>query len=287
MAAQVVVAPVGDALELVPAPREQELHIGGGRRVVAQLVGPVGPQPYRLGVDAQVQVPLVPGLAPVLEPVAGRVGRDEVLHLHLLELAGAEHEVPRRDLVAERLADLGDSEGRPLAAGPQYVGEVDEHALGGLGPQVDRRRGVGHRPGMSGEHQVELPRLGELTPFPAVGAGLGVLQLVGAVAGAARAAVHHRIGEVVEVPRGLPHRRRRQDRGVQADHVVAHLHHRPPPLLLDVAQQQHPERSVVVGGAKTAVDLRRAEHEAAPHAEVDDRVEQFRVGRRLGHGRQG
>ena len=45
------------------------------------------------------------------------VGRDEVLHLHLLELAGAEDEVLRGDLVAEGLADLGDAEGRLLAGG--------------------------------------------------------------------------------------------------------------------------------------------------------------------------
>jgi hypothetical protein len=41
---------------------------------------------------------------------------DEELHLHLLELAGAEDEVARRDLVAERLADLRDAERRLLAA---------------------------------------------------------------------------------------------------------------------------------------------------------------------------
>src|ERR1022692_1505088 len=35
---------------------------------------------------------------------------DEEFHLHLLELAGAEDEVSRRDLVAERLADLADAE---------------------------------------------------------------------------------------------------------------------------------------------------------------------------------
>ena len=36
---------------------------------------------------------------------------NEVLHLHLLELTGAEDEVPRGDLIPERLAHLGDPEG--------------------------------------------------------------------------------------------------------------------------------------------------------------------------------
>ena len=41
---QVVVGAVGDALELVPAPREEELHVGRAGGVVRQLVGVVRPQ---------------------------------------------------------------------------------------------------------------------------------------------------------------------------------------------------------------------------------------------------
>ena len=52
---------------------------------------------------------------PVLVPLLVGAGLDEELHLHLLELAGAEDEVARRDLVAERLADLADAERRLLA----------------------------------------------------------------------------------------------------------------------------------------------------------------------------
>jgi hypothetical protein len=46
---------------------------------------------------------------------------DEELHLHLLELAGAEDEVAGRDLVAERLADLRDAERRLLARVVMHV----------------------------------------------------------------------------------------------------------------------------------------------------------------------
>ena len=77
-----------------------------------------------------------------------------------------------------------------------------------------------------------------------------------------------------------------EDGGVEADDVVAQLHHRPPPRVLHVAQQQDAERAVVVGRAEAAVDLGRREHEAAPLAQVDDLVEQGRVGGRgFGHGR--
>ena len=55
-------------------------------------------------------------LQPVLVPLLRLVGRDEELHLHLLELERAEDEVARRDLVAERLADLGDAERRLACA---------------------------------------------------------------------------------------------------------------------------------------------------------------------------
>jgi hypothetical protein len=113
---QVVVPAVGDPLQLVPPPREEELDVRGAGRVVAELVGVVGPQPQLVLGDAEVEVPAEALLAPVLVPLLGLGRRHEVLHLHLLELAGAEHEVLRRDLVAERLADLGDPERRAACA---------------------------------------------------------------------------------------------------------------------------------------------------------------------------
>ncbi len=183
---------------------------------MAQLVVGVRAQAQLVGRDAEVEVPLVAGLAPVLVPLAGLVRRDEELHLHLLELTGAEHEVARRDLVAERLADLGDAERRLLAAGVQHVGEVEEHALRGLGAQVGLGRGAldGARVGL--EHEVELAGLGERAALAAVGAQVGVVELVEAEALVAVAAVDERVGEVREVPGRLPHRGRREDRRVEA-----------------------------------------------------------------------
>ena len=62
----------------------------------------------------------------------------EELDLHLLELARAEGEIPRRDLVAKALADLGDAEGDLHPRAVHHVLEVDENALGGFGPQEGR-----------------------------------------------------------------------------------------------------------------------------------------------------
>ena len=69
-------------------------------------------------------------------------GRNEVLHLHLLELERAEDEVAGRDLVAERLADLRDAERRLAPGDLGDVLEVDEDALRGLGAEVGVEPGL-------------------------------------------------------------------------------------------------------------------------------------------------
>ena len=62
----------------------------------------------------------------------------EELDLHLLELATAEREVPRRDFVAKALADLGDAERNLHAGAVEHVLEVDEDALGRFGTKEGR-----------------------------------------------------------------------------------------------------------------------------------------------------
>ena len=212
--------------------------------------------------DAVLDVPLVALLHPVLEPLVALVGRHEVLHLHLFELAGPVDEVAGRDLVAERLADLRDTERRLLARGRLHVLVVDEDALRGLGPQVRDRGGVLDRADVRREHQVELARLGEAAFGAAVRARARLGQVVGAEALVAVLAVDERVGEGRDVAARLPDLRRHEDRGVETDDVAPELHHRTPPRVLDVALEQHTERAVVPGGPEPAVDLRRREHEA-------------------------
>src|SRR5688572_20037066 len=113
-------------------------------------------------------MPLESLLLPVLEPLhVGAATRrllrvDEKLHLHLLELTRAENEVSRRDLVAERLADLGDAERNLLSRRLLDVQEVDVDALRRFGPQVHDRGAVLDWPHDRLEHEVEQPRLGTL-----------------------------------------------------------------------------------------------------------------------------
>ena len=250
-----------------------ELHVGGSRRVVRQFVVVVRPQAQHVGGDAVLDVPVEPGGAPVLVPFRARLGRHEELEFHLLELACPEDPVLRGDLVAEALADLGDAERRLLARRLEHLAEVREHALRGLGPQVRVGAGALDRAGLGLEHQVELAGLGERTLRRAVRAHVGVVEFVEAEALLALGAVDERVGEVGEVPRRLPHLGRAQDRRVDEHHVVTLLHHRADPRFLHVAQQQRTQRPVVVGGAESAVDLRRLEDEAPALAEADDLFE--------------
>ena len=147
-----------------------------------------------------------------------RAGLAEELALHLLELAGAEGEVARGDLVAERLAHLAHAEGQLAAGGALDVGKVDKDALRGLGTQIAGRGAVlGHADGGL-EHQVELADGGKvvlaahgaddvlvlcnerihLVKAHGVHVHLGVLltdQLVGAVTGLAGTAVQQGVRE--------------------------------------------------------------------------------------------
>src|SRR5262249_48013318 len=141
--AEVVVAPIGDPLEL-----GETLLAREGERVLdvaaaARLLGVVRELVLLVVADAEVRAgepertpPVVTRLPPVLVPLRRLARVDEELELHLLELARAEDEVPRRHLVPEAPPHLTDAE-RDLDPGRvEHVLEVVEHALRGLGSEV-------------------------------------------------------------------------------------------------------------------------------------------------------
>ncbi len=104
-------------------------------------------------------------------------------------------------------------------------------------------------------------------------------QLIEPIAPVAGRALDERVLKRPDMAGGDPHLGVHQDPGVEPDHVVAQLDHRPPPRSLDVALQLDPERAVVPHGVDPAVDLGRGEDEATPLAERDDRVEVGNGGR--------
>ena len=299
---QVVIRAVGDAPELAPAEREQILKVGRGLGVEAQLLLLVVAQAEVFIVHIQVLEPLVAEAAPVVEPRKVSVRLAEELELHLLELADAEDEVARRDLVAEALADLADAERDLAARGALDILEVDENALRGLGAQIHLGgRVLGHA--LVGlEHEVELADIGKVALAAAragdllgadegdhlvvghcldIHVGHGVLgqpaldELVGAVAHLAGLAVNERIVERRHMAGSHPDLRVHEDRGVEPDVVGIFLHELLPPCALDVVFQLHAERAVVPGVGEAAVDLGAGVHKAAVLAQGDDLVHGF------------
>src|SRR5581483_6139910 len=153
--------------------------------------------------------------------------------------------------------------------------------------QVVQRRIVLDRAEVGPQHAAELLGLGPLAAGAAVRArdlrktafrrpalaGLELLlELVGPIPAVAVRALRERIGERRDVARRLPHLRREDDRGVDAEDVVATGDHRLPPLAADVLLELHAERTVVPRRAGAAVDLARRVDEAAALAQIDDGV---------------
>ena len=99
-------------------------------------------------------------LLPVVEPFHLCAGAYEELHLHLFELTHAEYELTGHDLIAERLADLSDTERNAHTAGFLHVEVVDENALCGFGTEINSHRSVSGRAHLGLEHEVELTHLG-------------------------------------------------------------------------------------------------------------------------------
>ena len=292
MGGQVEIGAVGDPLELAPlrtGESEAVLQVDGALGVVGELLLRVLVEPDVPRIDAQIHVPGPAVVDPVLVPLLVGARLAEELHLHLLELAGAEDEVARGDLVAEGLADLADAEGRLLAGRAHDIDEVDEDALSGLGSQVVQAGLVVDGAEIGLEQAGEGPRLGPRARLTGdrirhVGEidGLGVQtlargvlldELVGTVAPVGVEGLHERVGERAHVPGGHPCLARQDDRGVQTDDVVAGADHVLPPLAFDVLLELDAERAVVPGRAGPAVDLPAGEDETTPLGQVDDALE--------------
>ncbi len=196
--------------------------------------------------------------------------------------------LPGRDLVAKRLPDLRDAEGDLLARALENVQVVDVDALGGLRPEKDHRGLLLDRPHEGLEHEVEEPGLGQGALGAAdwalgVGLARGPLDpgVVGPEAVLAVPAVDQGIGEAGHVARGLPDLGMHEDGGVEPLDVVPGVDHGPPPAVLHVLLELHPERTVVPDRAEAPVDLRGLEDEPPALAEGDQLVHQGGVG----HGR--
>src|SRR5439155_6288609 len=163
----------------------------------------------------------------------------------------------------------------------------DEDALRRLRAQVVQALVALHRAEVGLHQAVEHARLGERALVAAVravdlvqtGRRLAVLglvrllELIGTEPLVAGLALGQRVDELLDVARRDPYLAGQDHRGVEADDVVALLHHGAPPLAPDVVLELDAERAVVPRRTGAAVDLAGRVHEAPALGETDDGVE--------------
>ena len=298
MLRQVIIRAVGNAPELAPAKREQELEVRRRLGIEAQLLRVMVAQAKVLLLHAEGEQPLLAEAAPVGKPLEVRARLAEELQLHLLEFTHAENEVARCDLVAERLADLADAERQLAARGALHVDEVHKDALRRLRAEIHGVLRVLRDALERLEHQVELTDIREVVlaarraadvllvdealhlglregvdGLRQLLAGLGAVvldELVCTEALMALAAVHQRVGEAAEMAGSDPRLRVHEDRAVEADVIRVLLHELLPPGALDVVFHLDAEGAVVPGVGKAAVNFGASEHEAAVFAQSDE-----------------
>ena len=290
MAREVKVATVMNPLELLPAEGEAVLHVDGALGVVGQLVGGMFTHAQSLWRNAVRLVPLESSWQPFFECCGGSlVWAHEHLQLHLLKLAHAEDEVSWADLVAERLADLGDAERDLLSRRITHVLVLHVGALRRLGAEIDHRGILFNRAHEGLEHQIESARscqraLAVRALQAHLGNDLGVGKLRGgevtrswefvkSIPSLAGGALNKWIAEGADVARGLPHLRVHQDAGVESDDFMALLHHAAPPCALHIVLQFNAERAVIPHRVDAAVDFGAGVDKSAALRQRDDGVE--------------
>src|SRR3989344_876382 len=202
---------------------------------------------------------------PVLKLFCPRFFLKKILKFHNLQLPHTENEVARSDFIAERAANLRDAEREFRMIRVYDVLKIDEHALCGLGPQVDGRVGTVYRTDGRFKHHIELSRLGKCAlALRTLG---DIVKMVGTETSFALLALHQRVAESAHVPARLPHLWVHQNRRVDAVHVVARVDKVAPPQIFYILLQCHAKRSIVPRAGESAVSLGPLVHKPAPLAQ--------------------
>ena len=111
MGSQIEIRAVSNALQLFESVWESIHDVHGGLAVVSQLISRYVVKLKLRTTNTLLFPPVQPHLDPLVVPVFVFTGLNEKFQLHLLELAHTEDKVSGCNFVAERLADLGDTEG--------------------------------------------------------------------------------------------------------------------------------------------------------------------------------
>src|SRR6185369_16316982 len=227
-----------------------------------------------LAIDTEGAKPLEVLFDPIVHELRVLGGwRDEILHLHLLELASSQNEVSRRHFVAERLTDLRDTERQFTPHRRLHIQEVDEYALSGFRPQISQRGGIiiCNRAQFRLQHGVERPGFGPVART--TGRTLVIGNLVGAKTAFALAAIDQPIIKRRLVTRVLPNETIENDRRVDTLDIVTFVDKPAPPGLLDVIAELDAKWAIIPRTAESAINFGRRENKTSPLGERNDGVD--------------
>ena len=272
--------------------RECEVDVVRGGRVVRALVLLVlVPGQARLAYAeiAREEIPRKP--SPRLIRFSLRVGTDEVLHLHLFELADTEDEIARGYLVPERLPYLRDTERQLRVSRVDDILEIREDGARSLRSQVRDCRIILNGTDPRLHHHVVAARrrerllsagrargvLEEFGKFRDIGA-VRICQVVRTEPSAAALTVDERVGESGDVAGRFPKLRVLDYRAIDPEDVIALLHHTAPPELLQVVLELDAHRTEIVEAGESAINLARRKYEPAAFGERDYLFHEREVG---------
>ena len=152
--------------------------------------------------------------------------------------------------------------------------EIHEDRLTGFRAQIGHMIVIEHGSDVGFHHQIEFAGRSQIGGS-AVRADLRIGHLIDTVAGLAVFAVAHNIAEAVDVAGGLPDLRMADDRGIQADDIIAFFHHFAPPELFDSPFHGGSVGTVIPEPVVPSVNFRTLEHKTAPFAERHDFIHQL------------
>src|SRR5436305_8085711 len=239
MPREVPVLPPVNAFPLLPAQDSTILYIECLFCIVGQLISGMRTHTQTIPLVHNTLVPVKAELLPVHEPLLHFAGVHKELQIPLLKLTLAEQEITRCHLVAISLTDLADAEGNLHTRGFEYVIKVQVDVLASFTAQVGLHF-------IAFDHtQVRFHQQIEGTGFCQFAATVGTFvlskifgwQVINAETAFTLFAVNETIHKVLDVAAGLPDTRMGNRRAVDPYHVLVQLHHRPPPVTLDIVAQ--------------------------------------------------
>ena len=257
VALQIVVGSVGDTEDFSPTEiREIIFDVSRGFGVESKLGWLMIAEAKVFGFWSKAFDEFEAVILPVSEPFKVGSWLAEEFHLHLIELADTESEVPWGDFVTEALTSLANTEWELLSLGALDVLEVNEDALSGLWTEVDDAAAIIGNADVGLEHHVELTDWGEISLSAdwalnvmlfdefihlleghVIDIGIwefGFDEFIGTVTGFASLAVDHWIVEGRDVTGGFPNAWVHKDAGIDADVGWGFLNESLPPCLTDV-----------------------------------------------------